>query len=184
LLRIRSTIEPHARVSPRRLCACACQHTTTRLTTPCLSLSTTLPACRRSLRCSAAVAAHAPHAPRSALLHIHDTVRRLFCRPRRSSFTRQAHDASAIAIPPFLILATSDDSARRVCRAVRALIAHVRQPHASSRIVICLASLQHSRLSRRSSAALVAHVVTAPPSALSHKRLAAADCTRRSLRCS
>jgi hypothetical protein len=184
LLRIRSTIEQHPRVRARRLCACVCQHTRTRLTTACLSLSTTLPASRRSLRCSVAVPAHASHAPRSALLHIHDTVRMLFCRPRRSSFTRAPHDASAIAIPLFLIRATSDDSARRVCRSVKALIAHVRQPHASSRIVICLASLQHSLLSRRSSAAFVAHVVSAPPSALSHKRLATADCTRRSLRCS
>jgi hypothetical protein len=108
----------------------------------------------------------------------------LCCRPRRSSFTRAAHNASAIAIPLFLILATSDESARRARRSVKALIAHVLQPHASSRIVICLASLRHTLLSRRSSAALVAHVVTAPPSALSHKRLAAADCTRRSLRCS
>jgi hypothetical protein len=184
LLRIRSTIDPQARVRARRRCACACQHTKARLCIACLSLSTTLPASRRSLRCSAAGPAHASHAPRSALLHIHDTVRMLFCRPRRSSFTRAAHDASAIAIPLFLILATSDDSARRPCRSAKAFIAHVRQPHASSRIVMCLASLQHRLLSRPSSAALVAHVASAAPSALSRKRLATAACARRSLRCS
>jgi hypothetical protein len=184
LLRIRTTIEPHARVSARRLCACSCQHATARLIAPCFSLPTTLSATRRSLRCSAAVSAHASHPPRSALLHIHDTVRLLCCRPRLSSFTRAAHDASAIAIPLFLILATSDDSARRACRSAKAFIAHVRQPHASSRIVMCLASLQHSLLSRPSSAAFVTHVASAAPSALSRRRLATAACAWRSLRCS
>jgi hypothetical protein len=108
----------------------------------------------------------------------------LCCRPRRSSFTRAAHDASAIAIPLFLILATSDNSPRRVRRSLEALIAHVRQPHASNRIVICLASLRHTLLSRRSSAAFVAHVDSALPSALVRNRLATIDCTRRSRRCS